>query len=51
MNELNVVEELIEWGVDGVITDYPSHIRRHVHHRGESVAPKYPKRRVFDCLK
>ena len=50
MNQLNVAEQLMDWGADGVITDYPSHIRRYMQHRGESVAPKYPKRRVFECL-
>ena len=40
----------MDWGVDGIITDYPSIMRRYVQQRGEPVAPKYPKRRVLECL-
>jgi hypothetical protein len=50
VNELNIAEQLVDWGVDGIITDYPSQMRRYVQQRGESVAPKYPKRRVLECL-
>jgi len=50
VNQLNIAEQLIDWGVDGIITDYPSVIRRYMQQRGESVAPKYPKRRVVECL-
>jgi len=50
VNQLNVAEQLMDWDVDGIITDYPSHMRRFVQQRGDSVAPKYPKRRVLECL-
>jgi len=50
VNQLNVAEQLMDWGVDGIISDYPSQIRRYVQQKGESVAPKYPKRRVLECL-
>ena len=50
VNQLNIAEELIDWGVDGIITDYPGIIRRDMQQRGKSVAPRYPKRRVLECL-
>jgi hypothetical protein len=50
VNQLDIAEQLMDWGVDGIITDYPSLIRRYVLQRGGSVAPRYPKRRVLECL-
>jgi glycerophosphoryl diester phosphodiesterase len=50
VNQLNIAEQLIDWGVDGIITDYPGIMRRDMQKRGKSVAPKYPKRRVLECL-
>ncbi|KAI6045035.1 PLC-like phosphodiesterase [Pisolithus marmoratus] len=41
---------LVRWGADGIITDYPNVVRRWVKQQGLSVAPKYPKQRVFSCL-
>jgi hypothetical protein len=37
-------------GVDGIISDYPSNMRRFIKQRGLSVAPKFPKKRVYECL-
>jgi len=51
VNRLNIVDRLVEWGVDGIITDYPSVVRRWAQQRGLPVAPKYPKHRVLACLK
>ncbi|KAJ7102293.1 PLC-like phosphodiesterase [Mycena belliarum] len=50
VNRLEIAEDLIRWGVDGIITDYPNVIRRWVQQQGLQVAPKYPKRRVLSCL-
>ncbi|KAF8971435.1 PLC-like phosphodiesterase [Flammula alnicola] len=50
VNYLDIAEQLIDWGVDGIISDYPTQIRRLVRQRGESVSPSFPKRRVLQCL-
>lgn len=50
VNDLNFVEELVDLNVDGIITDYPNVVRSWAIQRGLSVAPKFPKRRVFACL-
>lgn len=50
VNSLDVAEDLLRWGVDGIITDYPNVVRRFVQQQGRVVAPKYPKRRVLACL-
>jgi len=50
VNRLNIVEQLLSWGVDGIITDYPNAIRRWTKQQGLHVAPKYPKQRVLGCL-
>ncbi|KAJ7899957.1 PLC-like phosphodiesterase [Mycena olivaceomarginata] len=47
---LDMADELLRWGVDGIITDYPNMVRRWVQQQGRQVAPKYPKRRVLACL-
>lgn len=50
VNRLNIVEQLLSWGVDGIITDYPNVVRRWAKQQGLPVAPKYPKQRVLACL-
>jgi len=50
VNHLNVVEQLIEWGVDGIITDYPEQVRRFAELKGKKVAPKVSVERVRKCL-
>ncbi|KAH7924020.1 PLC-like phosphodiesterase [Leucogyrophana mollusca] len=50
VNRLNIVEQLAQWGADGIITDYPNVVRRWAKQQGLSVAPKYPKQRVLSCL-
>lgn len=47
---MSIVEQLMGWNVDGIITDYPNVVRRLAKQRGFSVAPKYPKQRVLTCL-
>jgi len=50
VNRLNVARQLLDWGVDGMITDYPNAIRRLVQQAGRPAAPKFPKKRVLECL-
>ncbi|KAF7339995.1 PLC-like phosphodiesterase [Mycena venus] len=50
VNSLDMADNLLQWGVDGIITDYPNIIRRWVQQQGRQVAPKFPKRRVLACL-
>ncbi|KAI0803032.1 PLC-like phosphodiesterase [Irpex lacteus] len=50
VNRLNIVDQLLEWNVDGIISDYPNAVRRLVKQRQLPVAPKYPKQRVLSCL-
>ncbi|TDL28770.1 PLC-like phosphodiesterase [Rickenella mellea] len=50
INRLNIVEQLMSWHVDGIITDYPNVVRRWAKQNGFHVAPKYPKQRVLACL-
>ncbi|EMD41560.1 hypothetical protein CERSUDRAFT_41625, partial [Gelatoporia subvermispora B] len=50
VNRLNIVDQMLDMKVDGIITDYPNVVRRSVKQRGLPVAPKYPKQRVLKCL-
>ncbi|KAI0085655.1 PLC-like phosphodiesterase [Irpex rosettiformis] len=50
INRLNIVDQLLDWDVDGIISDYPNAVRRLVKQRGLPAAPKYPKQRVLTCL-
>ena len=51
VNHLNIVDQLLDWGVDGIITDYPTQIRRLVEQRGEDVFPAFSDSLVMSCLK
>ncbi|KAI8983416.1 PLC-like phosphodiesterase [Trametes punicea] len=50
VNRMNIVEQLLDWNVDGIITDYPNVVRRLVKQRGLPATPKLPKQRVLKCL-
>jgi len=50
VNRLNVASQLLDWGVDGIISDYPTQVRRLIQQAGKPVAPKFPKKRVLECL-
>jgi hypothetical protein len=50
INGLNTAEQLLDWGVDGIITDYPAQVRRLVEQRGEGVFPGFSKSLVMSCL-
>lgn len=51
VNSLNIAEQLLDWGVDGIITDYPTQVRRLVEQRGGDVFPAFSKSLVMSCLK
>ncbi|KAF8905444.1 PLC-like phosphodiesterase [Gymnopilus junonius] len=51
VNRHNTVAQLLDWRVDGIITDYPTQVRRLIELRGGSVAPSFSKKRVLRCLK
>lgn len=50
VNRLDIGDELLAFGADGIITDYPIAVRRWAMQHGLPVAPKYPKQRVLACL-
>jgi len=50
VNRLNIVEQLVQWHADGIITDYPNAVRRYIKQQNLPAAPKYPKQRVLACL-
>jgi glycerophosphoryl diester phosphodiesterase len=50
-NRLNLIEYLLDIGVDGIITDYPDSARRYLEQRGGyKLAPKGDMKRVQKCL-
>lgn len=51
VNRLNIVDQLLEWGTDGIITDYPEQVRRYAEYKGKKVSPKFSSERVHKCLK
>ncbi|TFL06353.1 PLC-like phosphodiesterase [Pterulicium gracile] len=50
VNNLTVASDLIEYGVDGIISDYSDHLRRMIQLQGQRVSQRYPKKRVNACL-
>ncbi|KAJ8091681.1 hypothetical protein PM082_020916 [Marasmius tenuissimus] len=50
VDRMSVAEQLLDWGVDGIITDFPSHLRRIVQKRGSSVARQFKEKKVMACL-
>ena len=50
IDRLNVIEELVEMGVDGVISDYPRDVRVWAEAKGFNLAPKADEERVGACL-
>ncbi|KAJ2920167.1 hypothetical protein MD484_g184, partial [Candolleomyces efflorescens] len=50
VNRLDIADQLIEWGADGIITDYPVLVRRLAVQRGRSVAPAFSEEKVMKCL-
>ncbi|KAK2462021.1 hypothetical protein APHAL10511_006484 [Amanita phalloides] len=50
VNRLNVADQLISWGVDGIITDYPGIFHRWVVSKGLKAAPNFSQEDVLFCL-
>ncbi|KAF9458356.1 PLC-like phosphodiesterase [Collybia nuda] len=50
VDRLNVADQLFDWGIDGIITDFPSQMRRRLEQRGVALATPFPQKRVLDCL-
>jgi hypothetical protein len=51
VNRLNVAQQLIDWNVDGIITDYGSNIRALAKQAGLKVRPRFNAHRVRWCVK
>ncbi|KAM6497988.1 PLC-like phosphodiesterase [Amanita muscaria] len=51
VNRLNIADELLDWGVDGIITDYPNTFYRWAKSRNLKVAPQYSEKEVMFCLR
>ncbi|TFK76789.1 PLC-like phosphodiesterase [Pluteus cervinus] len=47
---LNAAQQLLDWKVDGIISDYPDTIRRWAEQQGQTVSPKYDQDKVLACL-
>ncbi|KAG5654032.1 hypothetical protein H0H81_008048 [Sphagnurus paluster] len=50
VNRLNIADQLLAWGVDGIISDYPTQMRRLVEQKGYRVTPTYSQDVVLKCL-
>ncbi|PBL00918.1 PLC-like phosphodiesterase [Armillaria gallica] len=50
VNRLNIVQQLLKWGVDGIITDYTSAMKRFLEQQGYEVLPGFPQDKVLQCL-
>jgi glycerophosphoryl diester phosphodiesterase len=51
IDRLNLAQKLLDWGVDGIITDYSTNVRTLVKQNGLPVAPQYPADMIEKCLK
>ncbi|KAF8624793.1 hypothetical protein AX15_005682 [Amanita polypyramis BW_CC] len=51
VDRLNIADQLVSWGVDGIITDYPSILRRWAGLKNLKLAPRFPKEEVLFCLR
>ncbi|KAG7085507.1 hypothetical protein E1B28_003068 [Marasmius oreades] len=51
VDRMNVAEQLMEWEVDGIITDFPTQLRRIVQKKGLPVTPRrFDEKKVLRCL-
>ncbi|KAK0233313.1 PLC-like phosphodiesterase [Armillaria fumosa] len=50
VNRLNIAQQLLKWGVDGLITDYTSAMKRFLEQQGYKVMPGFPQDKVLQCL-
>lgn len=51
VNRLNVADQLAQWGVDGIITDYPNTFHRWAKSNNLKVPPGFDEREVLSCLR
>jgi hypothetical protein len=51
VNRLNIAQQLIDWNVDGIITDYGSRIRALLEQAEIKVRPRMDAHRVRWCVK
>jgi hypothetical protein len=51
VDDLTIVEQLLDWNVDGIITDFATNVRLLVENTGRPVRPKFDEDRVNACLK
>ena len=51
VNRLNIADQLVDWGVDGIITDYPNTFHRWAESKNLKVAPQYSEKEVLSCLR
>ncbi|KDQ13712.1 hypothetical protein BOTBODRAFT_175417 [Botryobasidium botryosum FD-172 SS1] len=50
INALSVVDQLVGWGVDGIITDYPTEVARWGQQKNLAVPPPYAADKILKCL-
>ncbi|KAK0465253.1 PLC-like phosphodiesterase [Desarmillaria tabescens] len=50
VNRLNIAQQLLMWGADGLITDYTSAMRRFLDQQRYEVLPGFPEDKVLQCL-
>ncbi|KAK0198534.1 PLC-like phosphodiesterase [Armillaria mellea] len=50
VNRLNIAQQLLKWGVDGLITDFTSAMKRFLEQQGYDVMPGFPQDKVLQCL-
>jgi len=50
VDRLNSADLLLDWGVDGIITDFPDQMRRRVQQKGLQVTATRSQEKVLGCL-
>ncbi|KIY67612.1 PLC-like phosphodiesterase [Cylindrobasidium torrendii FP15055 ss-10] len=50
VNRMNIAEQLLDWGVDGIITDYPHALARTLTHADYFVNTGFPPEKVWQCF-
>ncbi|KAF8898436.1 PLC-like phosphodiesterase [Infundibulicybe gibba] len=51
IDRLNIADQLLQWGVDGIITDFPVNMRRYLQQHNIGVSPTHSQDQVLTCLK
>ncbi|KAG6817618.1 hypothetical protein H0H87_006246 [Tephrocybe sp. NHM501043] len=50
VDRLNVADQLFDLGIDGIITDYPTSMRRLIKQKGLGLSSTYEEEKVMNCL-